>query len=691
MIGWEELRVGEVEACSASEIKVDLSETAPQSTALNNGNLVRFPRLNGYVLIPNQVGAIVGQITRLTIEPARERPEKIHNEERVKLPTSRRRLYLSPIGTVESTVVSAYETQLRMRRGVEAFPTVGDSVILPTSDQLSAIVEAFGEDRRLWLGTAPYAHDADVTVDPDKIFGRHLAIFGNTGSGKSCTVSGLVRWSIESAAENSSDGYVRGNFIILDSNGEYAECFDDLQRFIDVKHFRVQAPTSKEQQGKGVEPLTVPAWIWTAEEWASLLRASPGVQQPVLFGALRHMKTGHDGGRGYDQAFAANMVKAYTRYFSGKLEAGPDEFARFPRFKDIHEQVETFAEWLQERSTESGWEDIAEPLQSSAEELRHVSLKKRYQDKYQALSIDDMQIVLKALRDLQSYLPEVAEERGGVGEDRPVRFDVRELPGTLRLQANLHGGSAPEHTSGLLLRLQSLLSDERIQSVIAPHDDVNSISEWLKKMLGDPSGSQGQVSIIDLSLVPSEVLALIISVFARVCFEANQRAKDTFGASSPTALILEEAHNFVHRPEYGSSVEAVSSQRCREIFEKIAKEGRKFGTGLVLSSQRPAELSDTVVAQCNSFILHRLVNDRDQDKVKRLVPDNVASLLGELPSLPQQRAVILGIATEAPVLVELRSLSEKYRPSSSNPPFWDHWSGSRITGLTYEGLEEQWK
>ena len=118
-----------------------------------------------------------------------------------------------------------------------------------------------------------------------------------------------------------------------------------------------------------------------------------------------------------------------------------------------------------------------------------------------------------------------------------------------------------------------------------------------------------------------------------------------------------EAHSFIRRGGNDEGVPENPAQLCRETFEKIAREGRKFGLSLLLSSQRPSELSPTILAQCNTFLLHRIVNDFDQALVARLVPDNVAGPLKELPSLPSRQAVLLGWATPIPLLVEMDELA----------------------------------
>ncbi len=140
-------------------------------------------------------------------------------------------------------------------------------------------------------------------------------------------------------------------------------------------------------------------------------------------------------------------------------------------------------------------------------------------------------------------------------------------------------------------------------------------------------------------------------------------------------LVLEEAHTFLHkRPGADSEQIQSAANVCRETFEKIAREGRKFGVGLVVSSQRPSEISETALSQCNTFILHRVVNDIDQRLISHLVPDSVGGLLRELPNLPSGHAIILGWATSLPILTQMTPLPKHWRPDSRDPEHWDFWT-----------------
>ncbi|MGB9202382.1 MAG: DUF87 domain-containing protein, partial [Terriglobales bacterium] len=195
------LVVGAVESVSPDEVRVLLEIDAPQATALNTGTPAAFPRLNSYVLIPNEAGATVAYIAWIGIERS-PYPKRsgLKDFGLIDLPFPLRKMSVSPVGTLTSRRDRASgATKYELSRGVIAFPSVGDQVLMPTPEQVEAIVGAKDTDKRVRIGSSPMASNAAIMVDPDKLFGRHLAVLGNTGSGKSCTVAGLIRWSLEAA------------------------------------------------------------------------------------------------------------------------------------------------------------------------------------------------------------------------------------------------------------------------------------------------------------------------------------------------------------------------------------------------------------------------------------------------------------------------------------------------------------
>lgn len=176
--------------------------------------------------------------------------------------------------------------------------------------------------------------------------------------------------------------------------------------------------------------------------------------------------------------------------------------------------------------------------------------------------------------------------------------------------------------------------------------------------------------------------------------EALERPRRLGDVQLPVALVVDEAHSLIRqRFVQATDDQAIPATRlCREAFERIAREGRKFGLSLVVSSQRPSELSETVLSQCNAFIVHRIVNGRDQDQVRRLLPDSLRGLTDELPSRDQRikPPTIVGWATDVPTLVRIDDLAESYRPRSADQAFVAAWQGGQQGGADWSKVVEAW-
>lgn len=677
--------IGTIEAVAPHQLSVLLDVDAPHGTALGMGDPLRFPRINGFVLLPNESGALVGVVTWIGIEraPYPKRPG-LRDFGLVDLPFPLRRLTVSPVGTLVAVVVPdgpAYE----LRRGVLSFPTVGDPVVLPTTDQLHALIESRGSDARVFLGTSALAGDAKVHVDPDKLFGRHLAVLGNTGSGKSCSVAGMIRWSIKSAA-NARDAASRAGppnarFVVLDPNGEYSRTFSDLEG---ARLFRVGG-------GKGAEPMRVPAWIWNSQEWAAFTQATAATQRPLLFQALRNLRAGRTLAATSEVKFG-QLARAYRSILDGIIAMGPsafgDDWGTRMRcggtLKNLQEDLGRFrGQGL----------NVDDEIDRVVEVSASVVAKRRFDykgsDAFNSFTSEELEGVREAFDKLVARLPEV-DVLGGPSEDAPLPFDAKDLASHLQILAGTEEfAAAAQYIETMVLRVRAMLADTRLAPIVAPTESM-TFEDWLAAHLGVEGATTGQVAVLDLSLVPADVLVLAVAVIGRVVFEALQRYRRAHGVELPTVMVLEEAHAFIRHPARDEPSFATPARMCREAFERIAREGRKFGLGLVLSSQRPSELSATVLAQCNTFLLHRLVNDRDQDLVARLVPDNLGGLLRELPSLPSQQAVLLGWATNVPLLVEMRTLPAEQRPQSSDPAFWDVWTGESARPLDWAAIVADW-
>lgn len=676
----DSLRIGSIDFVSPDEIKVLLDIEAPDTVALNTGTPRPFPRINGYVLVPSEAGHLVAQVEWITVERSQYPKRKgMQDFGLVDLPYPLRKMSLNPLGCLTFEGTHDGKERYSFRRGVDAYPSVGAPVLLPTQNQLRAIVES-GDNRRVKIGISPLAANATVMIDPDRLFGRHLAVLGNTGSGKSCSVAGLIRWSMAAAKAVRGEEDPNARFIVLDPNGEYANTFKDMSK---VRVFAVEADADA-----GVGQLQVPMWFWNSAEWSAFTQASAKTQRPTLIQALRAVRDGS-----VDTVLTpSHEMRRYLRTLVSiiQIERGSGRpWGSFPHPKNFLQGALVWRQGLENKDSFTEDENGAlDAIRQKISDFEDARSPKYSEQKFTKQEIDDFLELVSAAH----------TTFGGSGNDMlPIDADVpRAFSGDQFLrsvEANAEILNVSEYVETMLMRIRTILSDSRMKSIGGGENDI-TLDNWLANYIGDNKASNGSVTVIDLSLVPADVVHIVTAVVARMTLESLQRyRKINKGRTLPTVLVMEEAHTFIRR--YNDDAENQNAAAiCCQVFEKVAREGRKFGLGLVLSSQRPSELSPTVLSQCNSYLLHRISNDRDQELIHRLVPDNLRGLLRDLPSLPSRHAILLGWASELPVLVEMSSLPQAHRPKSDDPDFWAVWAGKQLNDTGEEVSVERtvdWK
>ena len=264
--------------------------------------------------------------------------------------------------------------------------------------------------------------------------------------------------------------------------------------------------------------------------------------------------------------------------------------------------------------------------------------------------------------------------------DSPVPFDINTVLAKLKtLDEQMVPGArgekqGPYHgkLSRLIGRLEAKRQDRRLSFLFQPPEECMDMA-WLEKMVhaisagrGAQEQQTGGIKIIDFSEVPSDILPLMVSLLAQILFstslwtEADKR--------HPIAIMCDEAHLYIPERLHADSSDAVAV----EIFERIAKEGRKYGIGLVVISQRPSEVNRTVLSQCNNVVAMRLTNGDDQSVIKRLLPDSLGSFGDLLPVLDVGEALVVGDASLLPTRVRIAEPNMK--PDSQTVAFWDRWN-----------------
>ena len=222
-------------------------------------------------------------------------------------------------------------------------------------------------------------------------------------------------------------------------------------------------------------------------------------------------------------------------------------------------------------------------------------------------------------------------------------------------------------------RLETKINDERLSFLFRPKKSngdeckTEDLAEILHQFICYSHEHKANISIIDLSGIPFEVLSVVVSLISRMIFDFCFYYKSIKEANSelPFLIVLEEAHNYIPQND------AAKYQSVKKSIERIAKEGRKYGLSLMIVSQRPSEISETIFSQCSNFVAMRLTNPSDQQYVKRLLPDNVSAITDTLPVLEQQEAIIIGDSIAVPTIVRIHDITEK--PNSNDIAFRTEW------------------
>ena len=425
-------------------------------------------------------------------------------------------------------------------------------------------------------------------------------------------------------------------------------------------------------------------WLWNTAEWVAFTQASGKAQKPTLVQALRCVRDGQLEVSLSDSVMVRRYLSTLITILLLEKNAG-SPWGHFPQNKNFYLKLQSWRKGLEPSDTydEKGKNALGN-LNKHIDDLLNARSGQYPQYDFSKSEIDQL---IDLLRNAHQAFGGMETDVLPIDADIPRPFTGEDFLRSIEANAEMMGTT--NYIETMLMRVKTLISDAKLKPVICPENGI-TLDGWLDEYICPSNNKDGSITIIDLSLLPAEITHIVTSVMARVTLEVLQRyRRQEKGETLPTILVMEEAHTFIKK--YNSDTENENATAmCTKVFEKIAREGRKYGLGLVLSSQRPSELSPTVISQCNSFLLHRLSNDRDQELVGKLVPDNLRGLLRELPSLPSRNAILLGWASELPVMVRMNYLEEGDRPKSDDPEYWNVWTKSDRT-VNWKPVASRWQ
>lgn len=266
--------------------------------------------------------------------------------------------------------------------------------------------------------------------------------------------------------------------------------------------------------------------------------------------------------------------------------------------------------------------------------------------------------------------------------DTPVPYKLSDVLAAVRDQAPSAQSQRTSHDK-IIAKIESLQADKRFSFMIRPDADVSDgLSSIISQYLRIPVSNK-PISIIDLSGVPSDVVDVVVSVLCRMIFDFAVWSPRP--VKVPILLVCEEAHRYAPRSD------EAAFQPTKKALSRIAKEGRKYGVALGLVSQRPSELAETILSQCNTLIALRMSNEQDQHFVQRALPDGVRSLIEVLPTLRAQEALIVGEGTVVPVRVKFNDLQKDQLPHSADVPFASLWKEDSTNTDYVKDVVRRWR
>lgn len=658
-------------------------------------DIYEVARINSYLIIPVGADRVVALITRVTMK---EEVEFGKSSTSISLPTSARYISATMLGTIAKTGDSE-----KFIQGVYNFPTLDNPVWYVTEKDLRHIFDdksvdqqiEFDRDFYLPIGASPAFTDYKVKISPDQFFVKHAAILGNTGSGKSCTLTSILRNLFK--YEYNGNKLKNAHIVIFDTNGEYKDAFLPEDEVLETI-----SPALKEELKLinanyygGEDNVQVPYWLMNWADFRSLLKPSDATQAPLLNSAIGLAKNDEESSSSavlplHLKADIEDMITCSTDELKKKTwnpGAGGWGWKADNDIINIAEAIRQFDIVLA---------DLVASLGAQANfnnPALQTPIREAIQARFDLLLTENLDIQITSAQNI----------------DLPVYFSYQELCKKFLDAAIKNEGSGNtrlnEFISTLRLRMNSFLNDRRmaIPLMLKNTEEINKtvLPQFLAFILGDynkvfsddtqehfvkkyndtvahhEEKKAHQISVVDVSQLPFEVLETVTALLGRIILEFVSYFIPSDRGKYPIVIILEEAQNYI--AENKLSV-------AKTVFERIAREGRKYGISLIVSSQRPSELSKTVLSQCNSFIIHRLQNPEDQNYIRGLVSSANADILDQLPVIPQQHAIITGDCVRAPIQVRIDDVYPT--PNSHNPRYIENWLGDEI--IPYQQTVSRW-
>ena len=629
--------VGKIISIEYDRFKVRLLNDAKVASISIKGKVYHFGNIGSYLKVTNHANEMILCEVTAIYEQGAITDHPLGQEFRLDSP---RDLFMKPIGS--------YRTD-GFKLGIMTYPSVyADVYVVTEADLNDALKDAVqkSSNRGIYLGNSRNLQGYPIHLDIDKLFSIHTAILGNSGSGKSYTIARILQQVGAMGAKHTT--------ILFDVNGEYAQAFPD------AKHIRPNITKETEEDKVKYSPFYLPYYLLSLDEWLSFLMASDRTQRPFWDRVLQECYRFY----AISTSEQTDEIETYIRWRIAQMLAGilswaDNDTTKITSAQGILGNMLSILSTFNKEDHKTPFKNIIDQIQKyqKACEIKYGNNEGRLAT---AVEMEIGGIDLK-------QIVKIIETRFSHGQYYDYRFLKIAAEMTLIDEEAKGNSRIREYTSTRFARLEYFLENPECTFMRTESSALGENKDRYLENLGIiPNASAPKNTFlltIELSSLGNDTLELVTGVLTRMIFDYRKERSGETRRKDPIHLILDEAHRYIRKDK-----EYILKEN---LFERVAREGRKFACYLFISSQRPSELSPTVLSQCANYIIHRTQNKIDLDYIYSVLPYFSEDYLIKIKQASPGEALVFGSCVPMPLQVEV--IKADPEPNSKNCIISEEW------------------
>lgn len=513
-------------------------------------------------------------------------------------------------------------------------PELTASIRVINNDELNLLIgmEPNKQNEYFCLGNTYIYNNYPINIKYNSFFSSHFAIFGNTGSGKSCSIARII----QNVFSKANPIAYKANMFIFDVYGEYNNAFRDINKTFPNINSKIFSTNLN--QGND-EIINIPFYLLGLDDIALILNATDPIQLPILQKALKLVQIF---GRKEEEVIK-HKNNIIARALQQILYSG-----RTP--SQIRDQILAVLSTFNTKELNS---------ESKIIQPGYVRTLKQCLIIDSSGKINEMQLVSDFIK---SFIDDDLELNVPI-ESYPYTLENFEeaLEFALISEGILKSDRIYDQTNLLRVRMQSLINSE--ERKFFETGNYVSKEEYIKRILTTKDGKKAQILNFNMNYIDDRLAKVIVKIYSKMLFDFSTKLKNR--ASFPFHIIVEEAHRYIQNDDLDTKLLGYN------IFDRIAKEGRKYGVILGLISQRPSELSETALSQCSNFLVFRMLHPKDLEYVEQMVPDITTEIAKKLKTLQIGTCIGFGSSFKIPIIVRVQLPMPM--PASSNCDIMETW------------------